>query len=109
MSFYRGAVSGWPSRTWRAVQAERIIRQGGLALALRPAVSAGRPLEPGGPLAWAAVSIKACERAVGMQAACGRCGRRGQAARHEHLCFAGDAFVQLARFFVSDKTHLDKR
>ena len=43
--------------------------------ALRRAVSAGRPLEPGGPLAWAAVSIKACQRAVGMQAACGRCGQ----------------------------------
>ena len=93
MSLYRVVISGWPSRTWRAAQSERISRHGGCALALRIAVSAGRPLEPGGPLAWAAVSIKACERAVGMQAACGRCGRCGQAARHgEHLCFAGDAF-----------------
>ena len=60
MSLYRVAISGWPSRTWRAAQSERISRHGGCALALRMAVSAGRPLEPGGPLAWAAVSIKAC-------------------------------------------------
>jgi hypothetical protein len=60
----------------------------GCGLRARSTARAGRPLEPEGPLARAAVSIKARERAAGVRLASVAAGRAGPREWWEHLALS---------------------
>jgi hypothetical protein len=64
----------------------------GCGLRARSTARAGRPLEPGGPLAMAAVSIKARERAAGVRLASVAAGGAGPREWWEHLALSTRLF-----------------
>ena len=68
----------------------------GCGLRARSTARAGRPLEPGGPLAMAAVSIKARERAAGVRLASVAAGGAGPREWWEHLALSTRLFHHLA-------------
>ena len=68
----------------------------GCGLRARSTARAGRPLEPEGPLARAAVSIKARERAAGVRLASVAAGRAGPREWWEHLALSRADFFRKA-------------
>ena len=66
----------------------------GCGLRARSTARAGRPLEPEGPLARAAVSIKARERAAGVRLASVAAGRAGPREWWEHLALSRADFIR---------------